>query len=76
MLYQKRDHLPPVSVKELHEIGVESYRNETQDGIQFDKISVNHNAAEKQIGDLIGIYRQSILPQITPVDIEEITSER
>lgn len=70
MLLTKRDHLPPVPVKELHEIGVLSYREETQGGVMFDKISMNHNAAEKQIGELIGIYQSSILPQIIPVDIE------
>lgn len=70
MLQSKRDHLPAVPVKELHEIGIESYRSEVKDGVMFDKITANHNAAEKQIGTLIGIYQSEILPTVMPVDIE------
>ena len=76
MLASKRDHLPPVPVKELKEIGVEAYRSEIRDGMMFDSTSPNHNKAEKQIGELVGIYQSEILPVVMPVDIEVSLSSK
>ena len=76
MLYAKRDHLPPVPVKELHEIGIEAYRGEVRDGVMFDETTGNHNRAEKQVKILVEVYQSEILPIVIPGDIEASLSSR
>lgn len=59
-----------VKLKVAIEIGIEKYRSETADGVEYDDLSGNRNIAEKQVKIITEIFHNQVAPGIEPVEIE------
>lgn len=56
--------------QEAWERGVSAMSAETEDGVQYDKISPTLSTAARQIGKMARAYRYTIAPKINPVRVE------
>jgi hypothetical protein len=58
------DTIPPVS--QSIDASIEQFREEIQDGVQFDDSTPNLNEAEKQISRIVSIYSNEVAPRLQP----------
>lgn len=66
---QKKDRKSP-DVAEGYDVAIQLCRTESVKGIEYDDVTANMNAAEKQIVRMIGLFNTSVLPSLDPVAVE------
>jgi len=59
-----------IKIKDMVEYGIESFREATDDGVDYDATTKTPNEADKQIKSMIKVYYHYILPKIDPVEVE------
>jgi hypothetical protein len=57
-------------ISDAIEQSIEAFREETADGVDYDKITASRNDAEKQLKRMTETYNTVVAPRIIPIDIE------
>lgn len=61
----------PAPLTTVTDCAVQAYRTESADGLLFDTMTTSAAEAERQVVGMAREYQNAILPQITPVAVEE-----
>lgn len=70
LMEAKRDQVAIEKVDQVVEIAIETFRNETAQGVIFDEITPAKNDGEAQIRDLFQSFRFEVAPAIDPEFVE------